>query len=120
MDVIFLSEIKLDTMIGVDEWERLKPQTVQLDLEIGLPRNRASASDNVADTIDYAAVIARIRATLAEKSYHLAEALAEHIAQLILKEFGAPWTRVTVTKLGLMKSVKRVGVTIIRGQRTED
>jgi 7,8-dihydroneopterin aldolase/epimerase/oxygenase len=117
MDVIFLSEIKLDTTIGVYAWERIKPQTIQLDLEIGLPHSRASLSDNVADTIDYAAVVERIRATLAEKSYHLAEALAEHIAQLILDEFGAPWTRVTVTKLGLMKSVKRVGVTIERGAR---
>jgi 7,8-dihydroneopterin aldolase/epimerase/oxygenase len=117
MDVIFLSEIKLDTTIGVYAWERVKPQTIQLDLEIGLAHSRAGKSDDVSDTIDYAAVVECIRATLAEKNYHLAEALAEHIARLILTEFGAPWTRVTVTKLGLMKFVKRVGVTIERGQR---
>jgi 7,8-dihydroneopterin aldolase/epimerase/oxygenase len=118
MDIIFLTELKLDTTIGVYDWERVKPQTIQLDLEIGLPDRRAATSDDVAHTIDYAAVVGRVKASLAQSRFALAEALAEHVANLMLTEFHAPWTKVTVIKLGLMSEVKRVGITIERGQRT--
>ncbi len=114
MDKIFLDEIRLDLVIGIYEWERKVPQTLQLDIEIGLPHSRAGQSDEVADTIDYGAVVARIRETSAEKHFNLVEALAEHIAHLILHEFGSPWTKVKVAKLGALRGVKRVGVAIER------
>jgi 7,8-dihydroneopterin aldolase/epimerase/oxygenase len=117
MDIVFLQELRLQTQIGVYEWERKVAQTIQLDLEIGLPDSRAGQTDDVADTIDYAKVVARIKETLAERRFALAEALAEHVASLMLTEFGSPWVRVAVTKLGLINEVKRLGVVIERGSR---
>ncbi|MEW5943003.1 MAG: dihydroneopterin aldolase [Pseudomonadota bacterium] len=117
MDIVFLHEFKIDTVIGIYEWERELPQTVQLDLEIGLPHSRAAETDDVADTIDYGAVVERIRTSLTQRRFSLVEALAEHVAQIILAEFGAPWAKVSVTKLGLIRGVKRVGITIERGSR---
>ncbi|HCA27294.1 MAG TPA: dienelactone hydrolase [Betaproteobacteria bacterium] len=117
MDIVFLREFNVDLVIGIYEWERLAPQTVQLDLDIGLPHSRACVTDRVDDTIDYGKVVTRIRQTLAEKNFSLVEALAEHIAQLLLSEFGAPWARVRVTKLGLIREVKHLGVTIERGAK---
>ena len=114
MDKIFIDEVRLDLIIGIYEWERKVAQTIQLDIEIGLPHSRAGQSDDVADTIDYGAVVARIRATAAERHFNLVEALAEHIAHLILHEFGSPWAKVKVAKLGVLRGVKRVGVTIER------
>lgn len=116
MDTIFINDFRLEILIGVYEWERRVPQTVQLDLEIGLPA-RAKRSDRIGDTIDYAKVVARVQQSLAENRFVLVEALAEHIAQLIVTEFSTPWLRVSVTKLGALKGVKRLGVTIERGQR---
>jgi len=117
MDSIFLREFKLDLVIGVYEWERQIPQTIQLDLEIALPHSRACETDRVEDTIDYGLVVERIRADLTEKRYALVEAAAEHIARLLMNEFGSPWVRVSVTKLGLVRGVKHLGVTIERGTR---
>lgn len=117
MDTIFISDFRLEILIGVYEWERRVPQTVQLDLEIGLPP-RPKRSDRIGDTIDYAKVVARIRESLAENHFLLVEALAEHIAQIVMTEFGAPWTRASVTKLGALQGVRRLGVTIERGSRT--
>jgi 7,8-dihydroneopterin aldolase/epimerase/oxygenase len=114
MDKIFLEEIRLDLIIGIYEWERTVPQTIQMDIEIGLPHSRAGQTDQVEDTIDYGAVMARIHETAAEKHFNLVEALAEHVAHLILHEFGAPWARVKIAKLGMLRGVKRVGVTIER------
>lgn len=118
MDIIFLRELKLDVIIGIYEWERKVPQTIQLDLEIGLPNSRAAETDSLADTIDYAGVVTRIREHAAQRPVSLVEALAEQIAQLIRREFGAPWVKVSVAKLGLIRGVKQLGVVIERGSKT--
>lgn len=117
MDCIFLREFRLDLVIGVYEWERQAPQTIQLDMEIGLPYSRACQTDRVEDTIDYAQVVERVRADLTEKRYALVEAVAERVAQILMGEFGSPWVRVSVTKLGLVRGVKYLGVTIERGDK---
>jgi len=117
MDIIFISEMRLEILIGVYEWERHVPQAVQFDLEIGVPEGRAEGSDRLADTIDYAAVATRIEASLRENHYGLLERVAEHVSDLVAREFGAPWVKVSVTKLAPLKNVKRLGVTVERGTK---
>ena len=116
MDIIYIQDFRLDILIGVYDWERRVPQTVQLDIEFGLPP-REKRSDRIGDTIDYSKVVSRIETTLRENRFLLVEALAEHIAQLVMTEFKSPWVRASVTKLGALKGVKRLGVTIERGSR---
>lgn len=117
MDIIYLHTVRAKTLIGWYDWERVAPQVVELDLEIGLPSSRAGASDNLTDTIDYDRVVTTLRESLADQHFQLLEALAEHIAHILRHDFGAPWTRVSVTKLGILHEVGRVGVTIERGLR---
>lgn len=117
MDIIFIHELRLDILIGVYEWERTVPQTVQFDLEIALPDGRAAHSDKLADTIDYAAIVSRIEASLRENRVSLLERLAEQVAQLLIQDFQSPWVKVRVTKLAPLKNVKRIGVTVERGKR---
>jgi 7,8-dihydroneopterin aldolase/epimerase/oxygenase len=117
MDTIYINDFRLTILIGVYEWERWVPQTVQFDIELAIPEQRAQNSDAIGETIDYARVVQRIEETLAEAHFLLLERLAEHVAGLVMGEFGSPWTRVSVTKLGALKNVKRLGVTIERGSR---
>ena len=117
MDIIFLREIRLDARIGIYKREKSITQTVELDLDIALPDDRVFASGKVADTIDYAVVIERIRATLVEQHYGLVENLAEHVAQIILGEFHAPWVRVSIAKIGAQPNARRVGVVIERSRK---
>ncbi len=117
MDIIFLHEYKFDLVIGIYAWERLLPQTVQLDIEIGLPDSQAGSTDRVEDTIDYGKVVQAINASAQKNHFDLLEAFAEHIAHLIRTDFGAPWVRISVTKLGMLNNIKRVGLMIERGQR---
>jgi len=114
MDIIFLSEVKILTKLGVPEWERMLPQTVILDIEIAMPNSASCTTDEITDTIDYGAVVSRLRDTLNEKSFKLGEALAEHLSQLIIKEFKAPWVRIKVAKPGILPGVKSLGVVIER------
>jgi dihydroneopterin aldolase len=118
MDTIFISGLRLDVVIGVYEWERRVPQSVRLDLEIGIPATGRPRSDRIRETIDYARVIERIRESVPRERFLLVERLAEHLARLVTTEFGAPWVRVSVSKLAVGADVERVGVTIERGTRT--
>jgi 7,8-dihydroneopterin aldolase/epimerase/oxygenase len=114
MDTIFISELKVKTKLGVPEWERMVLQTIILDIEIGYDLSAAGKSDAIADTIDYGAVVARIQATLKEHSFQLVEALAEHVCQLILKEFKAKSVKMKVAKPAILPSLKALGVEIER------
>ena len=118
MDIIFLREVRADTIIGVYEWERQASQAIELDLEIGIPSEVPCHSDDIGDTIHYGMVVDRLRQALAEQHFLLIEALAEYIAKVIREEFGAPWVKVAVTKLGILPGVKKVGVQIERGHRS--
>lgn len=114
MDTIFIRELRADAWIGIYEWEKLRPQTLDFNLEIGLDTQRAGASDNIRDTVDYGKVVERIRADLKDQHFKLLEALAEHISQVILHDFKAQWVKISVAKIAHMRGVKLVGVTITR------
>ncbi len=117
MDTIFISELRIDTRIGIYARERQVPQTIQLDLEIGLRGEHAAHSDRIEDTIDYAEVVAAVRKLFAQQHFDLLEHAAESIAQLVIGDFKAPWLRVTIAKLSPLAGVKRLGVSIERGKQ---
>jgi dihydroneopterin aldolase len=114
MDAILLRDLRVETLIGIHKRERHVAQTVSIDLDIGLPGTTVFASDKVADTIDYEQVALRIRALAADGHFRLVETLAERIARLLLDDFGAPWAKVSVAKIGSRANTKFVGVTIER------
>lgn len=114
MDTIFIRELRAEAWIGIYEWEKLKPQTLDFNLDIGTDTHQAGASDFIGDTVDYGKVVERIRADLKDQHFHLLEALAEHIAHIVLHDFKAQWVQVSVAKIAHMRGVKQVGVTITR------
>ena len=116
MDIIFLRELRVDTLIGVYEREKLVPQTLQIDLEIALPNSHACQSDDIADALDYSRIIAHIQEVLQSRHFNLLEAMAEHIAKILLDDFRAPWVKVSVCKLQVIRGCKLVGISIERGQ----
>jgi len=117
MDTIFISELRIKTRIGIYPQELQVAQTIQLDLEIGLRGSHAAHSDRIEDTIDYAAVVAGIKNLFSQQHFSLLEHAAESIAQLVLDEFKAPWLRVTIAKLTPLAGVKRLGISIERGEK---
>jgi len=120
MDILFLRDFRLDLIIGIYEWERKVPQPIRLDLEIGLPDNKAAGTDNVADTIDYGAVAHRVKDYLhnAPQPITLVESVAERVAEIVLHEFGSPWVKVSVTKFAIVPGIRELGITIERGSRS--
>lgn len=118
MDIIFIDDFRLEILVGIYEWEKRVPQAVRFNLEIGIPDRRSPHSNAIDDTIDYAKVVSRIEHSLREHHFSLLEALAEHVAGLIVEEFKSPWAKVSVAKLAPLRNVKSLGVTIERGSRS--
>lgn len=117
MDVIFISELCIETLIGVYEWERRAPQTIRLDLEVGLPETHGARSDELRDTIDYTQIVGRVERLFRGRHFSLLEHAAESVAAAIQEDFGAPWIKVSIAKLAPLPTVKRLGVIIERGAR---
>jgi dihydroneopterin aldolase len=114
MNTIFIHDLRISTKVGVYAWERELAQTIRVDLDIGVPSLRPFETGDLADTIDYAAVVKRLRAFAADHPHALLERFAEAIASIVLDEFGAQSVKVRVAKLGALPGVREIGVAIER------
>ncbi|MEE9286808.1 MAG: dihydroneopterin aldolase [Gammaproteobacteria bacterium] len=117
MDIIYLRDLRIETIIGVNEWERRVKQTVVLDVDMGTDIGKAATSDSVEDTLNYKTVAKRLMAFVGESEFQLVETLAERTAEMLVNEFGVPWLRLRVNKQGALRGVRDVGVVIERGSR---
>jgi len=116
MDIIYLNDLRIETVIGVYDWERRTRQTVVLDIEMGTDIRKAAETDAIDSTLDYKSVAKRVMAFVGESQFQLVETLAERVAGLIMEEFGVPWVRLRLNKQGAVRGVRDVGVIIERGQ----
>jgi len=117
MDIIYLKDLHVETIVGIHEWERHTRQTVVLDIEMAGDVARAAGTDRIEDTIDYKAVALRLAQFASESRFNLVETLAERLAGILLEEFGVSWCRLRLNKQGAVRDVRDVGVVIERGQR---
>lgn len=119
MDIIFLHDLRVETVIGIWEWERKIRQTVAIDLDMSADIRKAAASDSVDDTLNYKLVAKRVQQFVGESSFQLVETLAEKIAGVVLDEFEVAWVRVKVNKPGAIRGARDVGVLIERGTQPD-
>ena len=116
-DIIFISDLRIETIIGIYDWERKVRQTVSLDLEMATDIRKAASSDSIEDTLNYKAVAKRLIAFVGESEFQLVEPLAERIAGIVTEEFGVSWLRLKLHKPGALRGSRDVGVMIERGSR---
>jgi dihydroneopterin aldolase len=114
LDKIFIHALKTEAIVGIFDWERQVKQTVVIDLEFSADIRKAALTDCIDDTLDYKGVAKRILAFIETSQFHLVETLAEHVAMLVLEEFGVQWVSVALSKPGAIRSSKDVGVKLQR------
>ncbi|MCC1496650.1 dihydroneopterin aldolase [Alcanivorax sp. 1008] len=117
MDIVYIRDLKVATVIGIFDWERRIRQTVSLDLEMATDIRRAAASDHIDDALDYKAVGKRLIGFIEASEFQLVETLAERVAEIVVQEFSVPWLRLRVSKPGALRGSQDVGIIIERGDK---
>lgn len=118
MDIIYVHDLRIETIIGIYDWERQVKQTVVLDLDMGTDIAKAAASDSIEDTLNYKAVAKRLIGFVGDSEFQLVETLAERVADIVINEFRVAWLRLRVNKEGAVRGARDVGVVIERGTPT--
>jgi len=85
-DRITVRGMRFQGRLGVTPEERAEPQPVEVDVVLRLDLSHPARSDELADTINYAAVYDLAREIVEERSFHLIEALAGAIADAVLSD----------------------------------
>src|ERR1700730_11807509 len=120
MDKIFIRALQTEAIIGIFDWERQVKQTVIIDIAIGADVRKAALSDSIKDSLNYKRVAKRVLSFVEASQFHLVETLAEHIAMLILEEFGIAWVGIVLSKPGAVRSSRDVGVALERDRSRLD
>lgn len=119
MDIVYIRELEVDTIIGIYDWEREVRQTISLDLDMATDISRAARSDNIDDALNYKAVAKRLIQFVENSNCLLVERLADQVAQIVITEFAVPWVRLRLSKPGALRGSRDVGLIIERGIRPE-
>ena len=116
MDIVFIRDLRIETVIGVYDWERKIRQTISLDLEMATDIRPAAVSDHINDTLDYKSVAKRLIQFVGDSEFQLVETLAQRCADILLNEFQVPWLRLRLSKPGAVTGSQDVGVLIERSR----
>lgn len=118
MDIVYIRELEVETVIGIYDWEREVRQTVSLDLEMGTDIRAAASTEDIEQTLNYKSVSKRLISFISESEFLLVETMAEEVSQIVMNEFDVPWLRLRLSKPGAVRGAKDVGVVIERGERS--
>ncbi|MCZ6828729.1 MAG: dihydroneopterin aldolase [Gammaproteobacteria bacterium] len=115
MDIVYIRDLRIDTFIGIYDWEQQVRQTLSIDLEMATDVAATAAANEFSTTLDYKAISDRLLELIENQHFELLESLAEQIAQLLQDEFKVGWLRLRLGKPGAVPAAADVGVLIERG-----
>ena len=118
MDIVYISDLRIETIIGIYAWEREIRQVISIDLEMAADNRKAAATESIEDALNYKAVAKRLIQFVEESEFQLVETLAERIAEIVLDEFDVDWLRLKLGKPGAVTGSREVGVIIERGEKS--
>lgn len=114
-DEIRIAALRLTTHIGVPEAERAESQVLEADVTLRIAGRFEEMKDDIAATIDYAAVAARLQALAAERPRRLIETLAAEMAACAMEEFHAVGVSIELRKR-ILPETDHVAVRLVRGE----
>ncbi len=114
MDKTFIKDLLVRGIIGVNDWERKKPQDILINVTVFSDASRAGESDDIKDCVDYSALAKKIQAHAETAARLTVEALANDLINICLEQAGVRKAIVRVEKPGAVRFAKSVGVEIER------
>ena len=116
MDKIFIRDLLLRGIIGINPDERVKQQDILINMVIFADIRQAAASDTIEDAVDYKSITKRVIQHVEASSDYLVEKLVTDLARIVITEFGVVRVQVRVEKPGALRFAESVGIEIERTQ----
>ncbi|BBN80791.1 7,8-dihydroneopterin aldolase [Pseudoalteromonas sp. A25] len=117
MDKVYISQLHVETIIGVYDFEKESKQSLYFDIDMLTDISAAAQTDDINLAVDYAKVSERVIAHTTAKPVELLETLLEQLAALILGEFNVEQVTIRVSKPAAVREAQTVGVEITRAKR---
>jgi len=111
---VFVRDLELDANIGVHRREKGQLQPVRINVDLTVEETEGEVDDQLANVVDYGAVVDGIKAILAGGHLNLVETLAERVAEHCLADKRVKVARVRIEKLEVIPEAQSVGVEIER------
>jgi FolB domain-containing protein len=116
MDQVFINDLLVRGIIGINDWEREKPQDILINIVIFTDLTKAGQTDDITHSVNYR-TIAKKAQEKAETAQRLTvEALAADLAEICLQEKRVVKARVKVEKPNAVRFASSVGVEIERSR----
>lgn len=113
-DSIIITDLVASGIIGVKHPERDNPQDLLINIILYKDLQLVAESDEITDTVNYSSASKMVIAEVADCAYHTVEALAGHLAKLLLRTYAIDAVRVRVEKPKKVSHTTRVGVEVFR------
>ncbi len=117
MDKVFIKDLRVRGIIGINDWERREVQDILINITLFTDTRRAAVSDRIEDCVNYRTVAKKVIAHAEQAARWTVEALANDLARLCLEEPGVQRVIVRVEKPGAVRFAASVGVEIERGRQ---
>lgn len=117
MDIVYIRDLRIDTIIGIFEWERKVRQTISIDLEMATDIRKAAETDDIQYALNYKDVSKRLIVLIEGSEFELVETMAETAAKIVREEFNVPWLKMRLSKPGAIRGARDVGLIIERGEK---
>jgi dihydroneopterin aldolase len=117
MDIVYIRDLRIETIIGIYDWEREVKQTVSLDLEMAHDIRQAADTDDIQYALNYKSIAKRLIGFIEQSEFLLVERMAEEVANIVTGEFSVPWLKLRVSKPGALRGSQDVGIIIERGDK---
>jgi FolB domain-containing protein len=114
MDKIFIKDLVARGIIGINDWEREKPQEIRINIELFADLSAAGESDDLNHSVNYRTIAKKAQAHAETAGRFTVEALAADLAKICLAEPGVEKVLVRVEKPGAVRFSHSVGVEIER------
>ena len=111
---IFLHGLKLNTKIGVPDWERSISQQLIIDVDIQLKGSQIFKSNDISKTIDYAMIESEIKIIALKHEHHLLEDFGEDIIGRLKEKFHFEKIILKISKQKILPDTDFVGIILER------
>ena len=115
MDIVYIRDLRIETIIGIYDWEREVKQTISLDLEMAHDIRKAAETDNIEYALNYKSIAKRLIAFIEASEFLLVERMAEEIARIVREEFSVPWLKLRVSKPGALRYSQMLALSLSEG-----